>query len=106
MVSKKVSDSVSKNFGIGKSFGIGFEKIWYRKKYRYWYRKKIGIEKSIGFGIEKNWYRKKNLDLVSFIFWVHTGGGEGRFPETFFVTPALNCNCGFSELVMIGERSI
>ena len=48
-----------KKFGIGRSFGIGFEKIWYRKKYRYWYRKNFGIEKSIGIGIEKNWYRKK-----------------------------------------------
>ena len=64
-----VSVSVSKIFGIEKSIGIGFEKIWYRKKYRYWFRKILvskkvsvsvskiyGIEKSIGFkkfGIEK-----------------------------------------------------
>ena len=67
-----VSVSVSKNFGIEKSIGIGFEKIWYRKKYRYRFRKKLvskkvsvsvsknfGIEKSIGFGFEKFWYRKK-----------------------------------------------
>ena len=60
-----VSVSVSKIFGIGKSFGIGFEKIWYRKKYRYWYRKNFGIEKSIGIGIEKNWYRKKVSVSVS-----------------------------------------
>ena len=48
MVLEKVSDSVSK---------------------------KIGIGKSIGFGIEKNWYRKKVSDSVSFRFWVssHTG---------------------------------
>ena len=31
LVSKKVSVSVSKKFGIGKSIGIGFEKFWYRK---------------------------------------------------------------------------
>ena len=43
LVSKKVSDSVSKKFGI---------------------------EKSIGFGIGKIWYRKKVSDSVSFRFWV------------------------------------
>ena len=32
LVSEKVSVSVSKNFGIGKSIGIGFGKNWYRKK--------------------------------------------------------------------------
>ena len=75
LVSKKVSVSVSKNFGIEKSIGIGFVKFWYRKKYRYRYRKKIDIGKSIGFGIEKIWYRKKVSDSVSFRFWVssHTG---------------------------------
>ena len=78
-----VSVSDSKNFGIEKSIGIGFEKFWYRKKYRYRFRKnlvskkvsvsvseKIGIGKSIGFGIEKIWYRKKVSDSVSFRFWV------------------------------------
>ena len=67
-----VSVSVSKNFGIKKSIGIGFEKIWYQKKYRYRFRKKLvskkvsvsvsknfGIEKSIGIGFVKFWYRKK-----------------------------------------------
>ena len=59
-----VSVSVSENFGIEKSIGIGFGKIWYRKKYRYRFRKFFGIEKSIGFekfdiGFEKFWYRKK-----------------------------------------------
>ena len=44
---------------LGKSFGIGFEKIWYRKKYRYWYRKNFGIEKSIGIGIGKELVSKK-----------------------------------------------
>ena len=66
-----VSVSVSKIFGIEKSIGIGFEKIWYRKKYRYRFRKKLvskkvsvsvskkfGIKKSIGIGFEKIWYRK------------------------------------------------
>ena len=78
-----VSVSVSETFGIEKSIGIGFGKIWYRKKYRYRFRKisvskkvsvsvseKNGIEKSIGFGIEKNWYRKKVSDSVSLRFWV------------------------------------
>ena len=32
LVSIKVSDSVSKIFGIGKSIGFGIGKIWYRKK--------------------------------------------------------------------------
>ena len=64
-IEKKYRYRFRKNFGIGKSFGIGFEKIWYRKKYRYWYRKNFGIEKSIGIGIEKNWYRKKVSVSVS-----------------------------------------
>ena len=59
LVSIKVSKSVSKKFGTGKSIGIGFENFWYRKKYWYRYLKKIGIEKSIGIGIGKNWYGKK-----------------------------------------------
>ena len=46
-----VSVSVSEIFGIEKSIGIGFEKNWYRKKYRYRYRKKLVSEKSIGIGI-------------------------------------------------------
>ena len=52
LVSKKVSDSVSK---------------------------KLGIEKSIGFGIGKIWYRKKVSDSVSLRFWVssHTGPHTG-----------------------------
>ena len=45
LVSKKVSVSVSKNFGIKKSIGIGFEKNWYRKKYRYRFRKKLVLKK-------------------------------------------------------------
>merc|ERR1712001_514036 len=36
-----VSVSVSKNFGIEKSIGIGFENFWYRKKYRYRFRKML-----------------------------------------------------------------
>ena len=48
-----------------KSFGIGFEKIWYRKKYRYWYRKNFGIEKSIGIGIGKKLVSKKVSVSVS-----------------------------------------
>ena len=31
---KQVLNSVSKIFGIEKSFGFGIEKIWYRKKFR------------------------------------------------------------------------
>ena len=55
-----------RNFSIFfDGIGIGFEKFWYRKKYRYRFRKilvskkvsvsvskKIGIEKSIGIGFE------------------------------------------------------
>ena len=61
-----VSVPVSEIFGIKKSIGIGFEKNWYRKKYRYRFRKilvskkvsvlvskKFGIDKSIGIGFEK-----------------------------------------------------
>ena len=64
LVSEKVSVLVSKKFGIEKSIGIGIGKIlvlkkvpvlvseknWYRKKYRYWYRKKLVSEISFGFG--------------------------------------------------------
>jgi len=63
---------------IKKSIGIGFEKIWYRKKYRYRFRKILvskkvsdsvsknsGIEKSIGIGIGKNLVSKKVSDSVS-----------------------------------------
>ena len=58
--------------------GIGFEKNWYRKKYRYRFRKflvsekvsvlvskKFGIEKSIGIGIGKILVSKKVSVLVS-----------------------------------------
>ena len=62
---KKYRYRFRKNFGIGKSFGIGFEKIWYRKKYRYWYRKNFGIEKSIGIGIGKKLVSKKVSVSVS-----------------------------------------
>ena len=41
VVSKKVSVFVSKNFGIEKSIGIGFEIFWYRKKYWYRFRKNL-----------------------------------------------------------------
>ena len=57
--------SVSKKIGIEKSIGIGFGKIWYRKKYRYWYRKNFGIEKSIGIGIGKKLVSKKVSVSVS-----------------------------------------
>ena len=46
LVSKKVSDSVSKFFGIEKSIGFGFDFFWFRK--------------SIGFGFEIFWYQKKD----------------------------------------------
>ena len=75
--------SVSKFFIFLDSIGFGIEEIWYRKKYRIRYRKKIGIEKvldsiseifgigkSIGFDIGNIWYRKKDSDTVSFRFWV------------------------------------
>ena len=87
-----VSVSVSENFGIEKSIGIGFGKIWYRKKYRYRFRKflvskkvsvsvseNFGIEKSIGFGIEKFWYRKKVSVSVSFRFLVSSLTGAYQF---------------------------
>merc|ERR1712015_494461 len=63
---------------IEKSIGFGFEKFWYRKKYRYRFRKILvskkvsdsvsknsGIEKSIGIGIGKNLVSKKVSDSVS-----------------------------------------
>ena len=80
LVSKKVSVSVSKIFGIGKSFGIGFEKIWYRKKYRYWYRKNFGIEKvlvSKNFGFEKKYRYRFRKNLVSKKFGIEKSIGIG-----------------------------
>jgi hypothetical protein len=63
VVSKKVSDSVSKK--------IGFE-----KKVSDSVLEKFGIKKSIGFGIEEIWYRKKVSDSVSFRFWVSSHTDE------------------------------
>ena len=48
-----VSVSVSENFGIEKSIGIGFGKIWYRKKYRYRFRK-ILVSKKVSDSVSKN----------------------------------------------------
>ena len=47
---KKGSNLVSKKFGIEKSFGFGIENFWYRKKFRIRYRKNLVSEKSFGFG--------------------------------------------------------
>ena len=55
-----VSVSVSENFGIEKSIGIGFGKIWYRKKYRYRFRK---------FLVSKKVSVSKNLVSKSIRFW-------------------------------------
>jgi len=53
-----VSVSVSKKI-IKKSIGIGFEKFWYRKKYRIRFRK-ILVSKKVSVSVsEKIWYRKK-----------------------------------------------
>ena len=71
-----VSVSVSKNFGIEKSIGIGFGKIWYRKKYRYRFRKflvskKVSVSENLVsvlkiFGIEKNiGFKKFGIQKVS-----------------------------------------
>ena len=58
-----VSDSVSKKFGIGKSFGFGFvqilgilEDISVLKCFGF---KTLPFSGGFGFGIKKNWYRKK-----------------------------------------------
>ena len=66
-----VSEPVSEKFGTGKkyryryrknlvpekSIGTGIGKIWYRKKYRNWYRKKINIKKALFFFlILLSWY--------------------------------------------------
>ena len=71
-----VSVSVSENFGIEKSIGIGFGKIWYRKKYRYRFRKflvskKVSVSENLVsvlkiFGIEKNiGFKKFGIQKVS-----------------------------------------
>ena len=71
-----VSVSVSKNFGFKKSIGIGFEKNWYWKKYRYRFRKilvskKVSVSENLVsvlkiFGIEKNiGFKKFGIQKVS-----------------------------------------
>ena len=67
--------SVSKNFGFEKSIGIGFEKFWFRKKYRYRFRKFLVSEKVSLSVSEKIGIGKKVSDSVSFKFKVssHTG---------------------------------
>ena len=45
-----VSVLVSENFGIEKSIGIGFGKIWYRKKYWYRFRKFLASKTVSGVG--------------------------------------------------------
>ena len=71
LVSKKVSVSVSKNFGIEKSIGFGFEKFWYRKKYRYRKKmvsKKNGIKKNIWFCFKTIWLKRYwNLKSLGFL---------------------------------------
>ena len=62
-----VSVSVSKNFGIEKSVGIGFGKFWFQKKYRYrfqknWYRKKVSVSVLKNFGLKKS-IGFKNFDI-------------------------------------------
>ena len=80
-----VSVSVSENFGIEKSIGIGFGKIWYRKKYRYRFRKflvskKVSVSKNLVlvskiFGIEKSIsFKKFGIEKVS--------DSENTFEET------------------------
>ena len=73
--------SVSKLFHFFDGIGFGFEKFWYRKKYRIRFRfflvsKKVsdsvskffGIEKSIGFGFDFFWFRK-SIGLGFETFW-------------------------------------
>ena len=62
-----VSVSVSKNFGIEKSIGIGFEKIWHRKKYRNRFRKNL-VSKKVSVSVLKKIGIEKVLVLVSKIF--------------------------------------
>jgi len=68
--------SVSKLFHFLDGFGFGIEKVSDSVL------KIFGIGKSIGFGIGKIWYRKKVSDSVSFRFWVssHTGLYVGEAP--------------------------
>ena len=51
-----ISVSVLENFGIKKSIGIGFGKIWYRKKYRYRFQKFLVSKKVL---VSKNLVSKK-----------------------------------------------
>jgi len=53
-----VSVSVSKNFGIEKSIGIGFEKKMVLKKVSVSVSENFGIEKSIGIGFDFFWHCK------------------------------------------------
>ena len=76
-----VSVSVSENFGIEKSIGIGFGKIWYRKKYRYRFRKFL-VSKKVS--VSKNLVSKKYQILKQEILSKISRGGDAcfcRWPE-------------------------
>ena len=113
LVSIKVSKSVSKKFGTGKSIGIGFEKNWHRKNIGIgiWKKlaskkelvsvsEKIGMEKSIGCGIKKL-VSEKSFGSVPFRFWVSSHTGQKRvkhchktFPgSAFFAADNGFCPC-------------
>ena len=47
LVSEKVSDSVLKIFGIGKSIGFGIGKFWYRKKFWIRFRSDFGYRHTL-----------------------------------------------------------
>ena len=65
-----VLDSVSKKFGIGKSFRFGIGKNLVSKKVSDSVSERFGIEKSIGFGIGNYLVSKKVSDSVSEIFGI------------------------------------
>ena len=68
-VSKKVSVSGLKIFGLKKSLGIGLKNIWSRKKSRYRSRKYLVSKKSLSLGLE-NFGLKKSLGIgLDEIFW-------------------------------------
>ena len=63
LVSKKVSDLVSKKIGIQKSIGFGIGNNLVSKKVWDSVSEIFGIEKSLALGIEKNY--QKNLGFVT-----------------------------------------
>ena len=65
LVSKKVSVSVSKTFGLEKSLGIGLKNIWSQKKVSV--SKILVMNKSLGIGLGGIFWSRHSVDTTRII---------------------------------------